>query len=98
MWWNSQNLNSPRTDRSGRIWHFRVWRDHVSGVLVQRIFFWDDERTTTGLVELTADAALNVSRLKQLIDTIVASPEYRRTYQRPLEFPVERKYRFYEPL
>src|SRR5262245_36907224 len=57
MWWNDQHLNQPRRDATGRIWHFRVWHDHLDGVPVQRIFFWDDERREIGLLELVGGRA-----------------------------------------
>ncbi len=59
MWWKGQNLDKPRRDKTGRIWHFRVWHDFPDGVYTQRIFFWDDVQTETGLVELAGHQTLD---------------------------------------
>ena len=98
MWWNNQNLESPRTDRTGRVWHVRVWHGHVSDVYVQRIFFWDDVEAESGVIELEGNLTVHISRLKQIISKLLASAEYRAQYRRPLQFPVERRYGSYRPL
>ena len=98
MWWNHQNLEIPRKDASGAVWHFRVWHDHVDGMYRQRVFFWNDARSETGVVELHGDQVLHVSRLKQVITKLIKQPEYRARHQRAIEIPVERKYSVYEPL
>jgi hypothetical protein len=98
MWWNGQNLDARRTDKTGRVWHFRVWHGDVEGKWIQRIFYWDDAKNETGIVELSADQTLHISRLKQLITKLIASPEFRSRYQRQIEFPVDRKYAVYAEL
>ncbi len=53
MWWDDQNLNATRTDKTGRKWNFRVWHEVFTGrrvTCVTRSFFWDERRTTTGVV------------------------------------------------
>lgn len=85
-------------DSKGRLWHFRVWHDHVDGIYIQRIFFWDEVRSETGVIELVGDKTRHVSRLKQLISKVLASPEHRIPYRRNIQFPVERRYGSYEPL
>lgn len=98
MWWNSQNLDLARKDVTGRVWHFRVWHDHVQGVYIQRIFFWDEARAETGMIEMKADQTRHISRLKQVIAKLVKDPQYRARYARSIDFPVEHKYAQYEPI
>lgn len=95
MWWNNQNLDAPRTDHTGRVWHFRVWHGDVDGTWIQRIFYWSESQFETGVVELVGDRTLHISRLKQIISKLIASPDYRSRYRREIEFPVERKYAVY---
>jgi hypothetical protein len=95
MWWNHQNLNSPRRDKAGTRWHFRVWHDIVDGHHRERVFFWDDDKKQTGVV-LLGDS-LHVTRLHALIDKLVADPAIRQVHRRDLKFPVERHYARYEP-
>ena len=55
MWWDNQNLNATHTDNKGMKWSFRVWHDVFTlrrVVSVARVFFWDERRTTTGVVLL----------------------------------------------
>ncbi len=47
------------------------------------------------MVELVGDKTLHISRLKQLIAKLVASPDLRSQYRREIEFPVERRYATY---
>jgi hypothetical protein len=98
MWWNTQNVDLARTDSNGRVWHFRVWHDTVEGTNIQRIFFWDELRSETGIIELVGDRTRHVSRIKQLMAKLVTDPEFRARYRRDILFPVERKYAAYEPL
>ena len=92
MWWNGQNLDKPARDKKGRLWHFRVWHDHLDGVYTQRIFFWDDEREEMGCAELGGGETLHVSKIKQRMRKIIADPTYRASLARQLRFPVERYY------
>ena len=98
MWWNGQNLDRSRTDKKGRIWHFRVWHASVDGTYIQRIFYWDDSKVETGIVELSGDRTLHVSRLKQLIAKLTTSSDLRSQYQNKIEFPIDRNYAEYTKL
>jgi hypothetical protein len=69
---------------------FRVWHDHVSGTYIQRIFFWNETQSESGVIELVGDKTRYVSRLKQIIAKLVVSPEYRARHRRQLQLPVER--------
>ena len=92
MWWSNQNLERPVRATDGRLWHFRVWHDHVAGVYTQRIFFWDESRADTGCAEFARDQVLHVSKIKQRIRKIVTDAAYPERHRRDLEFPVERHY------
>jgi hypothetical protein len=98
MWWNYQNLDLPREDSTGQVWHFRIWHDHVQGVYIQRIFFWNQARSETGVIEMKADQTRRISRLKEIIAKLAHDPKYRARHNRPIKFPVERKYAAYEPI
>lgn len=98
MWWNHQNVDSSRTDRTGQLWHFRVWHDHVSGTYIQRIFFWNESQSESGVIELVGHKTRHVSRLKQIIAKLLVSRGYRARHRRQLQLPVERNYSMYEPL
>jgi len=90
MWWRSQNLEKPIPNAAGGKWHFRVWHDFVAGTYLQRVYFWNDERTETGVAEFTGNCTLNVTRLKQRIAKLAKDQRFRAHFYRPLSFPVER--------
>jgi hypothetical protein len=90
VWWNGQNLDMPITAPDGERWHFRIWHGQEDGVYTQRLFFWNDERTETGLVELRAGETLHTSRIKSRLAKLATDPDYRRQFLRPLRFPLER--------
>jgi hypothetical protein len=97
MWWKGQHLSEPRKDRQGCIWHFRVWHGSANSVYVQRIFFWNDGKSETGVLELTGCNLKHVSRIRQIMQKILLKPDYRAKYHRSLAFPVERNYATYVP-
>jgi hypothetical protein len=90
MWWNGQNLDKPLTGPDGRNWHFRIWQGTVDGVLVQRIFFWDESGEETGLIELHGSQALHITKLKDRMIKLVRDESYRMQFLRELQFPLER--------
>jgi len=98
MWWNGQNLDLTRTDRTGQRWHFRVWHDQVDGTYIQRVFFWNEGRSETGVLELIGERAVHRRRLKDVIHRLVARADFRGRHLVNLEFPVEKKYATYLPL
>jgi hypothetical protein len=89
-WWRGQNLDKPIVGQDGIKWHFLVWHDSVEGIRTQRIFFWDESRTQTGLVELRGNKTLHVKRIKDRLAKIAKDRMYRNKHLRPLEFPIER--------
>jgi hypothetical protein len=88
MWVRSKELKRPVEDRLGCLWHFQLWW----GTAIQRLFFWDEAKETTGLLELPGDKALHYSRLRERIQKLAKDPDYRRRYLKPLKFPLERHY------
>ena len=95
MWWNGQNLDKPRKDKTGKRWNFRVWHDSTPLGHAERIFFWDDKKEHAGVILLTAGSSIHVSRVHRLIDKLVADPALREQYRRDLRFPLERYYSEY---
>jgi hypothetical protein len=98
MWWDQQNLNKPRRDKSGKRWNFRVWHEvwtEDKVLSAQRIFFWNDKKGFCGVVLLPPGSPMHVSRLHKFIDELVKDPSLRAKYQRELRFPLERHYSEY---
>jgi hypothetical protein len=93
MWWDGQNLDKPRMDVTGKRWNFRVWHGVIEGRHIERVFFWDDSRESCGVVLLSP--SLHVSRLRMLIQKLVADPALRKKHKRELCFPLERHYSDY---
>jgi hypothetical protein len=92
MWWRGQNLSKPAVDGSGQKWHFRVWHGSPDNRYTQRIYFWNDDRSETGMLEVVEEQSLHVSKLKQRIAKLAKDAAFRRPYLKPLQFPVERHY------
>jgi hypothetical protein len=90
IWHRSQNLTVPVVDAKGRSWNFLVGSDFTDGIPTQRIFFWDETKELTGVLELRGDACLHVRRIRDRIKRLANDPAYRGRFLRPLEFPVER--------
>ena len=92
MWWTGQNLDGPIYDKGGNPWYFRVWHDILDGNEYQKIFFWNEDRSQTGVLELTNDQVLHVRKIKQRMAKLAKDPTYRSRFLKPLEFPIERFY------
>ena len=90
MWWRGQNLEGPLHGPDGTAWHFSVWHDHVDGTYTQRVFFWDELREQSGVVELAGPSVLHVRRIRDLEKRIARDTEYRARWLRRLDFPLER--------
>lgn len=91
MWLNIQNLGMSRKDKSGNTWHFRYWENYRNGQWTHRIFFWNTDKTETGLVEFFSPH-LNRDRIKLTIAKLVSTPVYRQQFHKSLLFPLERHY------
>ncbi len=90
MWWNGQNIDKPLPGKNGELWHFRVWHGEEDGDNLLRLFFWNDSRSETGLVELRGDQRLHITQIKSRFTKIATDDEYREQFLRPLKFPLER--------
>ena len=77
-------------DKVGRSWHFRLWHDFLEGKEVQHIFFWNEERSETGVLELEGDQTLHMRKVRQRMTRLAVDPEYRKQFRKPLSFPLER--------
>jgi hypothetical protein len=88
----------PRRDKSGNRWNFCYW---YAGALsdpksrAARLFFWDDQKSSCGVVLFPPDATKPYSRIKSLIEKLVADANLRRRHQRELQFPLEAHYSGY---
>jgi hypothetical protein len=88
----------PRRDKSGHRWNFRYW---YAGALsdphnrAARLFFWDDQKCSCGVVLIPPGAVKPYSQLRFLIEKVVADTQLRRRYQRELRFPLEDHYSVY---
>jgi|GEM_PF-3981523 len=92
MWWHRQNLDKPVINQVGERWHFLVWHGDTEGMYRQRIFFWKEDFSETGIVEIPESQALHIRRLRQRIAKLANDPEYRKRFLQPLQFPIERHY------
>jgi len=89
-WWRGQNLEGPMHGPDGRSWHFLVWHGSLDNGYSQRIFFWDEGRSETGLVELVDGDTLYITKIRDRQRKIARDAAYRARWLRPLEFPIER--------
>ncbi|WP_263359839.1 hypothetical protein [Acidicapsa ligni] len=90
--WNEEK---PRQGKNGERWNFTYWylvctSDRTKDA--QRLFFWNEKKSECGVVILTPDKTVRYSRIRSLIEKLVADHELRRKYQRDIEFPLERHY------
>ena len=90
MWWNGQNIDKPLPGRNGELWHFRVWHGEEDGVYLQRLYFWNELRSETGLIELRGDQCLHITKVKSRFRKLATDDEFRKQYLCPLKFPLER--------
>jgi hypothetical protein len=98
MWWDHQNLNMPRTDKSGTKWNFRVWHEVLALQRLQhvaRVFFWDEEKDSTGVVLLGPEVNTHVRVLHGVIEKLLADSKFRVKQLRRLRFPLDRHYAEY---
>jgi len=84
-----------RKDSSGRRWNFCYWQDAVYGAKAfqaHRLFFWDDKKADCGVVLFLPGSAIPYSRVKTVIEKLVADPTMRKQHRRDISFPLERHY------
>ena len=95
MWWDYQNLNQAREDRSGHKWHFRVWHAVVDLKHVARVFFWDDAREFCGVVLILKNGRTDVRAIRNIIQKLASDSAFRLQHRRDISFPLERYYEEY---
>jgi hypothetical protein len=91
-------LEKPRRDKSGRHWNFYYWYSGWSSDpsrKAQRLFFWDDSKDDCGAVLFLPGKTVPYSRIKSLIEKLVADQDLRKRHQRELQFPLEKHYSEY---
>lgn len=89
IWNRGQSLRRVEC-AEGTVWHFLIGFDFTDGIMMERIFFWDEAKEITGLLELRGEACLHLRRIKDRMKRLANDSEYRRQFLRPLDFPVER--------
>ena len=94
-WWRGQGLEGPLHGPDNAAWHFLVWHGTIGGEHAQRIIFWNEDRTETGVVKFSAAESLHVSKIRDRLRKIAKDPTYRAKWHKQLEFPVER---YWSPL
>jgi hypothetical protein len=87
-----------RKDKSGVRWNFCYWyAGALSGTShkAQRLFFWDERKKTCGAVLFLPGSTVPYSRIKSVIEKLVADEKLRRQHERELQFPLEDHYSIY---
>jgi hypothetical protein len=87
-----------RKDKSGIRWNFCYWYAGTFGEAnqkAQRLFFWDDQRKHCGVVLFLPSKTVPYSRIKSLIEKLVADERLRKLHARELQFPLEAHYLTY---
>jgi hypothetical protein len=85
----------PRKAKNGVRWNFTYWHSVWTSDRTkssQRLFFWDDDKSECGVVVLIPGATMHYSRIKSLIEKLVADPDLRKKYHKEIQFPLERHY------
>ena len=88
MWWDDQDLDKPRRDKSGKRWNFRVWYDSIPAGQAQRVSF-EDGKEHCGVVLLPPGSTPHVSRVHALINKLIADPQLRKQNRRELNCPLD---------
>ncbi|HVG91568.1 MAG TPA: hypothetical protein VNB54_08760, partial [Alphaproteobacteria bacterium] len=88
---------TSRRDKSGKRWNFCYWYSGRTSLhrVAARLFFWDDSRTDCGVVLFLPGSTIRYSRIKHLINKLVADRAIREKHKRELKFPVKRHYPAY---
>lgn len=90
-WWRGQNIEGPLHGSDGRSWHFLVWHGQLDDcIYMQRVFFWDEDKRETGVIEFRDPDTLHISKIRDRQRKIVQDSTYRARWLQPLEFPIER--------
>jgi hypothetical protein len=72
---------------NGARWFWQIEHDTDSdGVQIQRIFYWNEGKSKTGVMELRGNEVLHRHRAKQRILRIAKESSYRSRFSCPLRF------------
>jgi hypothetical protein len=86
MWPNEKQ----RQDKSGKHWNFQY--QYFGKPYGQRLFFWDDALSETGVLLFSAENPRTYKQIENLIVKLVADPEFRKLHRRELQVPMDRFY------
>jgi hypothetical protein len=89
MWITQPGLRESIKDKHGKVWYFAHWTDFKENVYIQRLYFWDIEKETTGLIEVKGDQIIHYSKWKDRVLKLANDKEYRDKFIRPLKFPID---------
>jgi hypothetical protein len=85
----------PRRSKNREHWNFTYWNSVWTGDRVknaQRLFFWNRDKSECGVVVLPSGKTMHYSRIRSLIEKLVADSTLRSKYRRDIQFPLERHY------
>ena len=92
MWIKQAGLRDYIKDKNGITWFFKYWSDITGTAYKQRIYFWDENHKTAGLMEFMGDQTINWKRVKDRVIKLANEKSYREQFRCPLKFPVEKNY------
>jgi hypothetical protein len=91
----------PRQDKAGKRWNFCLWTSDVAFSKEEkqnqsrRLFFWDDPKTSCGVVLFPPGSTMTWVRIENLMLKLAADSALRDKYKSELHFPLERHYETY---
>jgi hypothetical protein len=89
---SSQILRSKQ-DKQGKKWNFSYWHTGIfTPIRAQRLFFWDDDRTETGVLTWVGPATRRYTEIAKIAEKLAREPNFRRLNLRDLRFPLDRYY------
>ena len=91
-WVNNQDSDKPIFSKAGMKWHFKTWMGNTDNIAYERIFYWNEDKSESGLIELKDSDTLHVSSVKQKIIKLINNQELRSKYRCELRFPIHKHY------
>lgn len=64
----------------------------LTPIRAQRLFFWDDDRTETGVLIWVGSATRRYTEITKIAEKLAREPDFRRFNLRDLRFPLDRYY------
>lgn len=92
MWWKGQNMDKPIIAKNGEIWEFLVWHGHTDKIYNQKIYFWNKDKSTTGIIEFNEGNTIHISKLKDNMKKLANDKSFREKFLLVLKFPLEKNY------